>query len=739
VLLSIDARHKQNKNGKISCDVISQRFRDEIRNNEKSMELCRQIAKESFNKNITLLIFRRRKLTSLCNSINLIYNHSRIIQMKFNEIDKRKFSENRVTSDRTLQLEKNAKEVTEKLPGDHKITIKQMDKTTNNPSEIISESAPVPKNEEERKDYAKRANQYLHALAPVLGFEKGQPVDLKMDPTVQITSAETKVVHAQQRYLSKDIFQSGMSVSFDANDSIKGVTGNVITIDQNLPTLPQLSSEDAVSIAFGLISELPSGQKDQFGEPLTIEKSSLDTKGLQVVVNPEGDPAMTTYYKGPDRKTIKARLLWFELAPNDLRLSWEVLVSLEDSLQFRTIVDATKNIKDTDNKQDVVLYHKVVTKFLKAKLNVYRVNGGHNREMVDCPIALDQYQVKTAAGRPLPSPFPDFWVDIIGTTGTTNISTIGNCVFAHLGFSPQTFSGILQNETVTFDPQDPLGDDQKILNIFYYNCVMHDFFYILGFREQEGNFQRDNLGRGGLAADRVDARSHPATVVGTANMGTPPDGRSPVMNMGLVARTNRHTAFDSDVVFHEFMHGVTNRLVGGALDDGSLENPQSGGMGEGWGDYVACCINNKEVVGDWVVNKPTGIRNNTYSSTFPHNFGHLGRTIGGVDYSEVHNIGEIWCATLLEMNRNLNDIPLSMQLVVDALKLSPTNPSFLNMRDSILKALDEKLANNELSSERHSTAKTGIWKAFAKFGMGPTASSNGSQLDGIVPDFNVPT
>lgn len=53
------ALHKQYKNGKISWDVFSQRFRDELRNNEKSMKLCRQLAKESLNKNknITLLCF----------------------------------------------------------------------------------------------------------------------------------------------------------------------------------------------------------------------------------------------------------------------------------------------------------------------------------------------------------------------------------------------------------------------------------------------------------------------------------------------------------------------------------------------------------------------------------------------------------------------------------------------------------------------------------------------------------
>jgi uncharacterized protein YeaO (DUF488 family) len=49
--------HKQYKNGKITWDVFCQSFRAEIRNNEKSMELCRQLAKESLNKNITLLCF----------------------------------------------------------------------------------------------------------------------------------------------------------------------------------------------------------------------------------------------------------------------------------------------------------------------------------------------------------------------------------------------------------------------------------------------------------------------------------------------------------------------------------------------------------------------------------------------------------------------------------------------------------------------------------------------------------
>ena len=51
-----------------------------------------------------------------------------------------------------------------------------------------------------------------------------------------------------------------------------------------------------------------------------------------------------------------------------------------------------------------------------------------------------------------------------------------------------------------------------MLNIFYYCCFMHDFSYLLHFREADGNFQQDDLGRGGTGSDRVDARSCPGAV-----------------------------------------------------------------------------------------------------------------------------------------------------------------------------------------------------------------------------------
>jgi extracellular elastinolytic metalloproteinase len=155
-------------------------------------------------------------------------------------------------------------------------------------------------------------------------------------------------------------------------------------------------------------------------------------------------------------------------------------------------------------------------------------------------------------------------------------------------------------------------------------------------------------------------------------------------------------------------------------------------MGEGWGDYVACTLNQTDVVGAWVKNNPGGIRKFRYDANFPDTFESLGT--GRYVHGGHHAIGEIWCATLLELNRQIG-AALGIRLVFEGLKRSAANPSFLDMRDAILNALDGRLKAGQLTSDEHASARSGIWKAFAKFGMGPRARSNGAYLHGIVPDF----
>jgi len=445
---------------------------------------------------------------------------------------------------------------------------------------------------------------------------------------------------------------------------------------------------------------------------------SIDLAGFEpkVIATFRDKPDLPTVLApGPFGAEIKTSLIWFPL--EELRLAWEVLLTLGDyEEQYRTVVDA---------ETEEILFCTQLVHSVVARGNVYQVDGGRPRAMVDFPVRLDAHDLPIPDG--LPDGFPDPWLD--------GESAGGNAVFAHLDEAGPSFTGTVVDGRTDFDPDNATGDDQKVLNIFYFNCVMHDFFYLLGFREREGNFQHDNLGRGGIASDRVDARSYSEPVYGTASMATQVDGRSPVMKMGPVASTNRHTAFDSTVVFHEFTHGVTNRLVGGPMNDRSLDDPQSKAMGEGWSDYVACTINDTNVVGAWVADRSDGIRKFPYDSNFPDTFADLGT--GRYQATAKHAIGEIWCATLVEMNRRLGRT-LGMQLVVDSLKLSSANPSFLDARDAILAALDGRLTARDLTAAEHAEARTAIWSVFARFGMGRAARSDSAFVTGIVPSFEAP-
>jgi extracellular elastinolytic metalloproteinase len=629
------------------------------------------------------------------------------------EIDRRDPSVNRLTPSRETELRERAAAASDRLSGAHRVRIVGLNPITGNPDSIASESAPA-----EEGNYVQRAVDHVRDLSRVLGLVADQPKEFQADPDYQETSSGSVAVHLQQRYKGIPIFQAAETVRFNPAGAIQETVGSSITIPEEVPVSPELTVEQAVLKAAQHVAQPDAdeaGRKDQFGEPL--EWGRVDLGGWEPKVSAafaEKPERLTVLEPGPFGDQIKARLVWFPLDAA-LRLTWEVILTMPNFAgQYRTLVDAQTG---------EILFCRQLLHTVIGRGNVFQVDGGSQRQLTDFPRALADYGLLLPAG--LPAGFPDEWMEANNTAG--------NCVQAHLGVSGPSGTGTVQGGALVFDPGNSTGDDQKVLNIFYYNCVMHDFFYLLGFRERDGNFQRNNLGRGGVASDAVDARAHAGTVTGTANMGTPADGSSPVMNMGLVSSTGRHTAFDSSVVFHEFTHGVSNRLVGGPADDRSLEAIQSGGMGEGWSDYIACTINNTTVVGNWVMNRAGGFRKFPYDSNFPDHFGKLGTG----RYDEVHNIGEIWCAALMEMNRNIGN-GLGLQLVIDGFKLTPANPGFLDARDAILRALDDKLAAGQLTQAQFDTARTGAWAAFAKFGMGVDARSNGATLSGIVADFKVP-
>jgi hypothetical protein len=258
-----------------------------------------------------------------------------------------------------------------------------------------------------------------------------------------------------------------------------------------------------------------------------------------------------------------------------------------------------------------------------------------------------------------------------------------------------------------------------VANLFYFNNIIHDFSYGLGFTEAAGNFQTNNFGRGGTGNDSVRAEAQDGSGTNNANFGTPPEGQRPRMQMFLFTRgttdlnDDRDGDFDGDVVLHEYGHGISNRLVGGPANTSCLGGTQAGAMGEGWSDYWAATFYGNGVIGEFVTNNLTnGIRRAAY--TVPANPVHDSYADLGVGGFEVHRDGEVWAAALWDLRQTLG-AAIADRLVLQGMKFTPCSPSFLNARDGIL------MADQNINGGAN---RCTIWTVFARHGMGVSAQGN---------------
>ncbi|HKQ39844.1 MAG TPA: M36 family metallopeptidase, partial [Verrucomicrobiae bacterium] len=263
-----------------------------------------------------------------------------------------------------------------------------------------------------------------------------------------------------------------------------------------------------------------------------------------------------------------------------------------------------------------------------------------------------------------------------------------------------------------------------------------------------GNFQKDNFGRGGEDNDAVIANAQDGAGVNNARFFPAPDGYAGRIEMFVFdgPDPDRDGDFDAEIILHEYTHGLTDRMVAGGV---GIYQLVTAGLAEGWSDFYALSLLNDGsnldatyTEGAYATYQLFGLTQNYYygirrypyttdMSKNPLTFKDIDPTQlssypnvprspihpfnpGGAN--EPHRMGELWCVTLLEARANLirkHGFPagneLTLQLVTDALKYSPPNPTFLQARDAIFQA-DRLLTGGANQSE--------LWAAFAKRGMG---------------------
>ena len=216
-------------------------------------------------------------------------------------------------------------------------------------------------------------------------------------------------------------------------------------------------------------------------------------------------------------------------------------------------------------------------------------------------------------------------------------------------------------------------------------------------------------------------------------------------------------ADDPYVVFHEYTHGMSLRLVTDSAGVGALNDAQPGAMGEAWSDWYA---EDYLVAGGFQSDTaaPGELRAGPYLGaadlrTQPFDCpvappggpcpGTGGAGPGGYTYAdfgrivgepEVHADGEIWAETLWDLRRALvakhpaDGVTRARALITDGMRLSPPEPSFLEGRDAILKSdVARGYGDRDL-----------IWAVFAARGMGLNATTTGGTDTAPVAGFAAP-
>lgn len=625
-----------------------------------------------------------------------------------------------------------------------------------------------------------RVGAHLQALS-----QKGElsETDTEFVITSEHTSSLSGVHHIYYRQALNGIEISGTEASIHITSQGK----IAITHDNNL--IKDLSGS--------LKSSAAALTAPQAIQAVASQMNYGSVNGLQEITTTKQINGTTLYTNGGiSGLEIPAKQLYY-LVPNDgIRIIWAISIKeLHSSDWWSFRVDATTgmiidkynltvscnildghehsehdSIAETNDCDDTANYS--IFSNSKATMAATVAADGASYNVYALPIESPYFGTRTLVVDPAdPTASPFGWHDTNGVTGAESTTTSGNNTITvddianndNGGTSPNGGASLVfdfpfdATQTQAGIPNIPLFETNNrslnaaITNTFYWTNIIHDISYYYGFDEASGNFQANNYGNGGIAGDPVLGDVQDGFSTCNAFFSTPPDGTDPRMEMFTCA--DNDGAYDNLVIIHEYAHGISTRLTGGANNVGSLNNQEQ--QGEGWSDYYGYMytmsssnFSDDRPVGTFLINQGpngAGIRSFPYSGNMATNSQDYQDLINiGDGASAPHPIGEIWASMLYDLTQDLiaeygfdpnlytgtggNNI--SLALVTEGLKLQPSSPGFVDSRDAILQA-DQILyggANQCI-----------IWESFAARGLGFSADqgSSNSRADGTAA-FDVP-
>jgi large repetitive protein len=387
-----------------------------------------------------------------------------------------------------------------------------------------------------KAQYIDSINQYFQAVAPQHG------VNLKTNGSnsadkIHDTGRGGIIGQFTQKIDGKEVFGRSVSVLINRDNALVASTGYFNKAKQGAQSAFNLGADKALEIAFF------NNTAQQLNDSVSLnQKNSSQYKQLNT-------KAGSRDYILANNSRVKE--VYFPLSNDSLVSAYYVEAVTQKkgsktSDWFSYVIDATsgKVLFKNNLSAHVATTYKVFADSVNGNIPS---DGPHGNDFTPHPTgdiadtpAVDS-QVDTQISVTLdhgPISTMDPWLTETETT------TAGNNVDAYADISGEDgfdaedvrpeMSGANAFEYDHGRYNDGVsGDGQKhaVVNLFYVNNFLHDWFYDNGFDEVAGNAQNNNFNRGGQGSDRLNVEAQDFGGVNNANMSTPADGSSPRMQM----------------------------------------------------------------------------------------------------------------------------------------------------------------------------------------------------------------
>jgi len=295
---------------------------------------------------------------------------------------------------------------------------------------------------------------------------------------------------------------------------------------------------------------------------------------------------------------------------------------------------------------------------------------------------------------------------------------------------------------------------QTTTQAFWYVNHFHDHLLAapIGFDEASRNFEFVNSSGQGLGVDPIELVTIRGTSTVLGRFVYTQEGTAPTLETWFSNDPWDVDSSDSaELMYHEYTHGLTFRLVGSGTTLPAINQPRA--LGEGWSDWYAedlvvdeGLVADGPASGEVMIAAYLGGAGRTEAidcavgasaAVCPgagaggtagpggYTYGDLGLIFAAAP-GEEHRNGEIWGQTLWDLRARVG-VRTARCIVTGGLRLTPDNPDFLKARDAILQ-----------SALVVGVPQGPLWEVFAARGMGANATTDGYNSLEVTEDFTVP-